>query len=120
MSEETDLTDAEKLAAAEAAMLAAAEAAKAARLPSAMAALDLLQSEAASDFLAAVRAAVEVSVDDMPRMPGQSSGPEGTKQSLQRIITSIDLGLGSIQSRIAALQPTIPSAPAPEEPSEPA
>ncbi|WP_312218457.1 hypothetical protein [Brevundimonas sp.] len=67
---ETEMTDAEKLAAAEAAMFAAAEAAKAARLPSASAALSLLESDAASSFLAKLEAAIAASVDDLPRPLG--------------------------------------------------
>lgn len=101
----TELTDAEKLAAAEAAMAAAAEAAKAARRPSAEAALALLQSQAATDFLAALRSAVEASVDDLARPLG-TEGAEGAKQTLQRIVTSIEVGLTRIEQRVATLQPT--------------
>ena len=103
------LTDAEKLAAAEAAMLAATEAAKAARLPSAQAAAELLTSEAALAFLASLKAAAENSVDDLARPLG-TQGAEGTKQMLQRIITSMEGGTSTAQARVAALQP----APAPE------
>lgn len=102
---ETPLTDAEKLAAAEAAMFAAAEAAKAARLPSAMTSVSLLESAEAQSFLASLKAAVEVSVDDLPRALG-TQGSEGTKQMLQRIVTSIDAGLATAQSRIQLLQPS--------------
>lgn len=113
---ETQLTDAEKLAAAEAAMLAAAEAAKAARLPSATAAVTLLQSAEGEAFLAALQAAVAASVDDLPRALGTQAA-EGTKQMLQRIVTSMEGGLAAAQSRVLALQPS-PELPLPEEPSE--
>lgn len=110
----TELTDAEKLAAAEAAMKAAAEAAKAARLPSAAAAVALMESEAAASFLVDLKAAISESVDDLPRPVG-TLGAEGTKQMLQRIVTSMESGLLAAQARVQALQPT----PAPETPAEP-
>ncbi len=105
----TELTDAEKLAAAEAAMSAAAVAAKAARLPSASAAVALLEGKAGAAFLADLKAAIAASVDDLPRPLG-TPGAEGTKQMLQRIVTSMENGLSAAQSRVQALQPT----PAPE------
>lgn len=108
----TELTDAEKLAAAEAAMKAAAEAAKAARLPSATAAVALLESEAAAAFLTDLKAAVAESVDDLPRPLG-TPGAEGSKQMLQRIVTSMESGLSAARARVQALQPT------PEAPAEP-
>lgn len=114
MTENTELTDAEKLAAAEAAMFAAAEAAKAARLPSACAALSLLESEAGAAFLADLKGAISESVDDLPRPLG-TPGAEGTKQILQRIVTSMQSGLDAAQARVQALQPT----PAPETLAEP-
>jgi hypothetical protein len=110
----TELTDAEKLAAAEVAMKAAAEAVKAARLPSANAAVALLVSEAGAAFLAELKVAVADSVDDLPRPLG-TPGVEGTKQMLQRIVTSMESGLSAAQARVQALQPT----PAPETPAEP-
>ncbi|MGX8273813.1 hypothetical protein ACWQV9_14115 [Brevundimonas diminuta] len=110
----TELTDAEKLAAAEAAMKAAAEAAKAARLPSAIAAVALLGGEAGAAFLADLKAAIAASVDDLPRPLG-TQGAEGTKQMLHRIVTSMESGLSAAQARVQALQP----APAPEAPAEP-
>lgn len=99
------LSDAEKLAAAEAAMAAAAEAAKAARLPSAQAAATLLASAEAVAFLDSLKAACEASVDDLSRPLG-TQGAEGTKQTLQRIVTSMEAGLTAAQARVAALQPT--------------
>lgn len=110
----TKPTDAEKLAAAEAAMFAAAEAAKAARLPSAIAAVALLEGKAGTDFLSDLKAAIAVSVDDLPRPIG-ATGAEGTKQMLQRIVTSMENGLSAAQARVQSLQPT----PAPEAPAEP-
>lgn len=107
-------TDAEKLAAAEAAMIAATEAAKAARLPSAQAAVALLESEAATGFLDGLRTAVAASVDDLTRPLG-TPGSEGTKQMLQRIITSMESGLAAAQTRVAALQ----AAPEPEPAAAP-
>jgi len=107
-------TDAEKLAAAEAAMAAAAEAAKAARLPSANAAVSFLSGEQAVAFLSGLKAAIADSVDDLPRPLG-TQGAEGTKQMLQRIVTSIESGLSAAQARVRSLQPT----PAPEAPAEP-
>jgi hypothetical protein len=109
----TDLTDAEKLAAAEAAMSAAAEAAKAARLPSANAAVALLEGKTGAAFLSDLKAAIAASVDDLPRPLG-APGAEGTKQMLQRIVTSMESGLSAAQARVQALQPT----PAPEDPSD--
>lgn len=106
-------TDAEKLAAAEAAMIAATEAAKAARLPSAQAAADLLTGEDALALLAALKAAVEASVDDLARPLG-TPGSEGTKQMLQRIVTSMEGGAAAAQGRVAALQPAPEPDPEPE------
>lgn len=111
---EAEMTDAEKLAAAEAAMFAAAEAAKAARLPSATAAVELLESAAGVAFRADLKAAIADSVDDLSRPLG-TPGAEGTKQMLQRIVTSMESGLSAAQARVQALQPT----PAPEAPAEP-
>jgi len=105
----TELTDAEKLAAAEAAMSAAAEAAKAARLPSASAAVALLEGKTGAAFLSDLKAAIAASVDDLPRPLG-TPGVEGTKQMLQRIVTSMESGLAAAQARVQTLQPT----PAPE------
>jgi len=110
---ETQPSDAEKLAAAEAAMFAAAEAAKAARLPSANAAVAVLQSDEAAEFLDALKSKVASSVDDLPR-PHGIPGAEGTKQMLQRIVTSMESGLSAAQARVQALQPT----PAPETPAD--
>ncbi|WP_312990573.1 hypothetical protein [Brevundimonas diminuta] len=107
-------TDAEKLAAAEAAMAAAAEAAKAARLPSANAAVSLLSGEQSVAFLSGLKAAIADSVDDLPRPLG-AQGAEGTKQMLQRIVTSMESGLSAAQARVQSLQPT----PAPEALAEP-
>ncbi|QYC11025.1 hypothetical protein [Brevundimonas nasdae] len=104
------MTDAEKLAAAEALMSEAAAQAKAARLPSAQIAVDLLTTEAAQGFLSALKAAVLASVDDLPRPLG-TQGAEGTKQMLQRIVTSFETGLASAQARVSTLQPA-PSDPA--------
>lgn len=111
---ETQPSDAEKLAAAEAAMFAAAEDAKVARLPSANAAVAVLQSDEAAEFLDALKSKVASSVDDLPRPLG-TQGAEGTKQMLQRIVTSMESGLVAAQARVQALQPT----PAPETPAEP-
>ena len=113
----TTPTDAEKLAAAEAAMKAATEAAKAARLPSAEAAVNLLTNLDAASFLDSLKAACEASVDDLARPLG-TQGTEGTKQMLQRIITSMEAGLASAQARVATLQPT--SEPVEAPPPEPA
>jgi len=90
-------------------MSAAAVAAKAARLPSASAAVALLEGKAGAAFLADLKAAIAASVDDLPRPLG-TPGAEGTKQMLQRIVTSMENGLSAAQSRVQALQPT----PAPE------
>lgn len=112
----TKLTDAEKLAAAEAAMQAAAEAAKAARLPSAKSAVALMESEGNLAFLSDLKAAIAASVDDLPRPLG-TPGAEGTKQILQRIVTSMESGLSAAQARVQTLQPTpAPEAEAPAEP----
>ena len=111
----TEPTDAEKLAAAEAAMAAAAEAAKAARLPSASAAVALLQGDVGAAFLADLKAAIAESIDDLPRPLG-TPGTEGTKQMLQRIVTSMENGAASAQARVQALQPTaVPPASAEPE-----
>lgn len=111
----TEPTDAEKLAAAEAAMAAAMEAAKAARLPSAQAAVDLLASDEAQAFLASLKACLDASVDDLARPLG-TQGAEGTKQMLQRIVTSFEGGLAAAQNRVQALQPTVEAnEPAPAE-----
>lgn len=108
-------TDAEKLAAAIAMMTEAAALANAARLPSAQAAVDLLTSSKGQAFLTLLKAAVESSADDLSRPLGQP-GTEGTKQMLQRIVTSFEGGLSAAQARVASLQP----APAPAAPVIPA
>ena len=105
----TELTDAEKLAQAEAMMAEAAALAKAARLPSAQAAVDLLTGTKGQAFLALLNAAVEASADDLSRPLGQP-GAEGTKQMLQRIVTSWENGLTAAQVRVLTLQPAAPPA----------
>lgn len=101
-------TDAEKLAKAIAMMSEAAALANAARLPSAQAAVDLLTGTKGQAFLALLKAAVEASADDLSRPLGQP-GAEGTKQMLQRIVTSWENGLTAAQARVLALQPTPPT-----------
>ncbi|MFA4899036.1 MAG: hypothetical protein WC563_05880 [Brevundimonas sp.] len=103
----TDKTDAEKLAEAEAMMAEAAALAKAARLPSAQAAVDLLTGTKGQAFLALLKTAVEASADDLARPVGQP-GAEGTKQMLQRIVTSWESGLTAAQARVQVLQPATP------------
>ena len=105
----TEKTDAEKLAEAEAMMAEAAALAKAARLPSAQAAVDLLTGTKGQAFLALLKAAVEASADDLSRPLGQP-GAEGTKQMLQRIVTSWENGLTAAQARVVTLQPAPPMA----------
>ena len=116
----TEKTDAEKLAEAQAMMAEAAALAKAARLPSAQAAVDLLTGTKGQAFLALLKAAVEASADDLARPIGQQ-GAEGTKQMLQRIVTSWENGLTAAQARVVSLQPA-PAAedaqPAPVTPAE--
>lgn len=104
----TEKTDAEKLAEAQAMMAEAAALAKAARLPSAQAAVDLLTGTKAQAFLALLKAAVEASADDLARPLGQP-GAEGTKQMLQRIVTSFEGGLTAAQARVISLQPAPPA-----------
>jgi len=111
-----ELTDAEKLAAAEALMFEAAEQAKAARLPSAQAAVDLLTGTEGQAFLTALRACTDASVDDLPRPLG-TPGAEGTKQMLQRIVTSFDGAVAAGLTRVEALQPSTPPEETPEEPA---
>ncbi|MFT6428309.1 MAG: glucose-6-phosphate isomerase [Brevundimonas sp.] len=116
----TEKTDAEKLAEAQAMMAEAAALAKAARLPSAQAAVDLLTGTKAQAFLALLKAAVEASADDLARPLGQP-GAEGTKQMLQRIVTSFEGGLTAAQARVVSLQPASPAddvQPAPVTPAE--
>lgn len=112
----TEFTDAEKaaqeaemLATAKAEMFAATEKAKAAQLPSAMRAVEVLTGNAAVLALEVLREAIAANVDDLPR-PHGTPGAEGTKQMLQRIVTSMESGLSAAQTRVQALQPT----PAPE------
>ena len=105
----TEKTDAEKLAEAEAMMAEAAALAKAARLPSAQAAVDLLTGTKGQAFLALLKATIEASADDLARPLGQA-GAEGTKQTLQRILTSFEGGLTAAQARVTTLQPTPPPA----------
>ncbi|SJM49491.1 hypothetical protein FM111_01855 [Brevundimonas diminuta 3F5N] len=59
-----------------------------------------------------MKAAIADSVDDLPRPLG-TQGAEGTKQMLQRIVTSMESGLSAAQGRVQALQP------APEALAEP-
>jgi hypothetical protein len=108
-------TDAEKLAVAETMMAEAAALAKAARLPSAQAAVDLLTGTTGQAFLASLKAAVEGSADDLSRPLGQS-GAEGTKQMLQRIVTSMEAGLTMAKARVTTLSPTAQPEPDPAEP----
>ncbi len=117
----TELTDAEKaaqeaemLAVARAEMFAATEKAKAAQLPSAVRAVEVLTGNAAIIALEVLREAIAANVDDLPR-PHGTPGAEGTKQMLQRIVTSMESGLAAAQARVQALQPT----PAPATPTEP-
>lgn len=88
-------------------MAEAAALAKAARLPSAQAAVDLLTGTKGQAFLALLKTAVEASADDLARPVGQP-GAEGTKQMLQRIVTSWESGLTAAQARVQALQPAAP------------
>lgn len=97
-------TDAEKLAAAEALMAQAAADAKAARLPSVQAAVALLAGEQGQAFLTALKACLDANIDDLPRPIGQP-GSEGSKQMLQRIVTSFEGALQGAQARAAALSP---------------
>lgn len=116
----TQKTDAEKLAEAQAMMAEAAALAKAARLPSAQASVDLLTGTKGQAFLALLKAAVEASADDLVRPLGQP-GAEGTKQMLQRIVTSFEGGLTAAQARVVSLQPAAPTEdaePAPVTPAE--
>lgn len=116
----TGKTDAEKLAEAEAMMAEAAALAKAARLPSAQAAVDLLTGTKGQAFLTLLKAAVEASADDLARSLGQP-GAEGTKQMLQRIVTSFEGGLTAAQARVISLHPAPPAEdaqPAPVTPAE--
>lgn len=113
-------TDAEKLANAIAMMSEAVALANAARLPSAQAAVDLLTGTKGQAFLALLKAAVEASADDLSRPLGQP-GAEGTKQMLQRIVTSFEGGLTAAQARVVSLQPASPAddvQPAPVTPAE--
>ncbi|WP_426019059.1 hypothetical protein [Brevundimonas sp. DWR2-3-1b1] len=105
----TEKTDAEKVALAEAMMAEAAALVKAARLPSAQAALDVLTGPKCQAFLAALKAAVDASADDLAR-PAGSTGEEGTKQMLQRIFTVWENTLAVAQKRVASLQPAPPPA----------
>ena len=64
-----------------------------------------------------MKAYVEASVDDLARPLG-AEGAEGTKQTLQRIVTSFEGGLTRITQRVALLQlvaePDPVEAPQPE------
>lgn len=102
----TELTDAEKLAAAMAAAAAAVEAAKAARLPSAQAALIFLESAETTAFLSAATAIVSTNLDDIGG---------GCKRAMERVVESIRIAQGVAGQRVQALQP----APALEAPVTP-
>ena len=104
-------TDAEKLAAAEAMVRDGLEQAKAARLPSAEAAVAILGGAQAQALLDLLRPAIEASIDDIGRPLGQV-GVEGTKQLMQRVVTSLEQGFAAAQARQASLLPA--EAPAPE------
>lgn len=104
----TELTDAEKLAAAQAAMFAAQEAEKAARLPSAQAAADFLNSEEATAIFAQLDALIASCLDDAPGAAG------GCKRALERIAQSYSVAKGVVEQRVLALQPAPPAEPAPE------
>lgn len=104
-------TDAEKLAAAEAMVRDGLEQAKSARLPSADAAVAVLGGAEALALLDLLRPAIEASIDDVTRPLGQA-GTEGTRQMMQRVVTSLEQGLAAAQARQASLLPA--EAPAPE------
>lgn len=101
----TKQTDADKLAEAESMVRDGLEQAKAARLPSAQAAVDVLGGTEAQALLTIMRAAIEANIDDIARPLGQP-GNEGTKQLLQRVVTSLEGGLINAQQRLSSLQPT--------------
>lgn len=107
--------EAARLAAANAAMIAATEEAKAARLPSAVRAAEVLNGDVMAAAISTLRDTIAANVDDLPRALG-TQGAEGTKQMLQRIVTSCEAGLSAAQNRVAALQPAARSQPAPDEP----
>lgn len=86
-------------------MFAATEKAKAAQLPSASRAVGVLTGNAMVMALGVLREAIAANVDDLPRPHGMP-GVEGTKQMLQRIVTSMESGLTAAQARVQALQPT--------------
>lgn len=98
-------------------MAEAALQAKAARLPSAQASVALLNGEVGQAFREALVAALDASVDDLARPLG-TQGAEGTKQMLQRILTSFDGALTGAQARVIALSPEPVAPEAPAEASE--
>lgn len=112
-------TDAEKLAAAELLMAQAAAEAKAARLPSVQAVVALLAGEQGQAFLTAMKACLDANIDDLPRPIGQP-GSEGSKQMLQRIVTSFEGALQGAQARVVSLQPAPPAEDAQAAPVAPA
>lgn len=103
-------TDAEKLAAAELLMAQATADAKAARLPSVQAVVALLVGEQGQAFLTAMKACLDANIDDLPRPIGQP-GSEGSKQMLQRVVTSFEGALQGAQARVAALSPVPDASP---------
>ncbi|WP_312144254.1 hypothetical protein [Brevundimonas sp.] len=99
------LTDAEKLAAAEAAMRKAVEDAKAARLPSVLAAQAFISSPEAEAYEAQLAALITANIDDVTG---------GCKRALERISESIRAARGITIQRVAALQPTPEPSPEPD------
>jgi cob(I)alamin adenosyltransferase len=110
----TAKTKAEKLADANAAIAEAQGQANALMLDSAQAAKAALTGPKVEAFLADVQSALADTLDDLARPAGQPSSAEGSKQSLQRIVSAIEAGRAMIDQRIEKLSPPVTPAAAPE------
>lgn len=76
------------------------------RLPSAQAAFDALNSEAATQAIAVIDAALMINQDSATPSPGQrAAGEEGSREILQRVRTGLKLGRDLIALRVAKLTP---------------
>lgn len=100
----TTSTPAEIIAEAEANAAAQMAIANAQRLIAAQAAQDKLNSAPVTSLLNALTTMAAESVDDLPRPLGQPS-PEGTKQSLQRIVAALENGRALVARRVEQLSP---------------
>lgn len=88
------------------------------RLPSALAAASALNSEAVQQAITIIDAALLVNQDPAAAAPGQrTAGEEGSRETLQRVRTTLKLGQDLIALRVAKLTPVEAPERAPADPA---